>query len=187
MDSVYLLALDPSFRNTGWAVIRLQFASEDIVKVGCISTTKADKKLKAFAGDDNHRCAQEIARDLDGLFEEWQPELVCAEAQAGSKNSRAAMLMGMGWGILSTVTQLREVVVLQATPKRIKEANTGSKTASKKQIEQAVKERYPHAEAILADSGIKPAQEEHVWDAISVAVACLGSSEVQTLRRLTKG
>lgn len=184
MPDVHVLALDPSFRNTGWAVVRLEPEQEVVLAVGCISTKKANKKQKAFAGDDNHRCAQEIARVLGRLLEEWMPEIVCAEAQAGSKSSKAAMLMGMGWGIISALTEVREVPVLQVTPVAIKEANTGSKKASKDEIEQAVRQRYPEVEALLETAGVKPAQCEHVWDALSAAIACFDSNEVRTLRRL---
>jgi Holliday junction resolvasome RuvABC endonuclease subunit len=186
VTGVNLLALDPSFRNTGWAVISLGKATELVVQVGVIRTKKADKKLKAFAGDDNHRCAKEIATALDTLLEEWMPDLVLAEAQSGSKNSRAAQLMGMGWGVISAVTCIRDVTVLQVPPTLVKEANTGSKKASKKEIEAAVKRRYSGAEKLMEAANINPGDREHVWDAISVAIACFDSNEVRTLRRIAE-
>ena len=177
-----ILTLDPSFRNTGWAVLELADSDESIVDLGCICTKKADKKRKAFAGDDNHQCASHIADELRGLVLKYRPRLICAEAQSGSKNSSAAMLMGMAWGVVSTIATLFEVPVLQVTPVRVKEALTGSAKASKAEIEAAVRQRYPTAEGYM--SGLVGGLHEHVWDCLAVAITCYNSTEVRVLRNV---
>lgn len=184
MSDIRILTLDPAFRNTGWAVINLHPASEEILAAGVITTKKIDKKLKSFAGSDNHRCAQIIAAGILKLLEEWKVEIICAEAQAGSKNSRAAMLMGMGWGIISAISHLQNLPVLQVRPQEVKEVNVGSKRASKEEIKEAVCARYPEAEKAIEH--IKPPSlREHAYDAVAVAVACFDSTEIATLRRLS--
>jgi Holliday junction resolvasome RuvABC endonuclease subunit len=91
--------------------------------------------------------------------------------------------MGMGWGILSAVSCVKDLPVLQARPQEIKEANAGKKSASKEQVRAAVTKRYPEASRQIAY--IKPPSlQEHAYDAISAGVACLNSTEVATLRRI---
>lgn len=180
-----ILALDPSFRATGWALLRIgdPFRVEE---VGVIATEKAHKKDKAFAGDDNHRCASILAGGLHALMQR-DVALICAEAQAGSKSSKAAQMMGMAWGVVSAVSAVQNLPVLQARPTQVKEANCGVKTASKEDVQAAVSNRFPEAAGLLA-SVKKKSLHEHVYDALSVAVACFDSTEVRTLvRAYTKG
>lgn len=183
---VHILVLDPSFRNTGYVVLALQPTGEVIKEAGVIVTKKADKKKRAYAGDDNHRCAQEIATRLDGLLTTWGPSIIIAEAQAGSKSSKAAQLMGMSWGVISGLAVVFDIPVMQAQPTDVKEANCGNKKASKDDIREAVQEQYPEAEAAVAHIA-PPSLHEHVYDALAVFVACRDSNEVRTLRQLAGG
>jgi len=182
----YILALDPSFRNNGWAIIDVSDNETRVVDVGVIKTKKSDKKLKAFAGEDNHRCAQEIARALNAVFTLYKPQLVCAEAQAGSKNSKAAQLMGMNWGIVSAISYVEEVPIIQARPSQVKVANTGKAKASKEEIADAVINRFPELKKLITK--VKPkGVHEHIYDAVSVFVACEISTEVQTVKKVSNG
>jgi Holliday junction resolvasome RuvABC endonuclease subunit len=177
----YVVALDPSFRNTGYAVIELGEKGPVLRSVGVIVTKKIDKKVKMYAGDDNHRCAQLIATQLGEVLDVWKPFLVVAEAQAGSKNSRAAQLMGMGWGVVSAVTAARRTPVIQAQPQSVKLATTGVKTATKLAVQTAVQLRFPAVVPLLADVR-PPSLHEHVYDALGVFIACESSTEIQSIR-----
>lgn len=183
MPSARILTFDPSFRHFGWAAMDIHTKSEEVIATGVIVTKKADKKLKRYAGDDDHRCCRIITEQLIHVIAEWEPLLICAESLSPPRSQRAAMLMGMGWAILSAVSFINEVPVLQMQVQDIKEANAGSRKASKEEIRKAVCERYP--EAANRVSHINPdGLHEHAYDAIAAAVACLDSTEIATLRRI---
>lgn len=179
----YVLTLDPSFRHNGWAVVELSAAGTRIIAAGVIVTKKADKKQKAFAGDDNHRCSQEIAEQLSAVIDCYKPVMITAEAQAGSKNSRAAQLMGMNWGVVSAVACLKGVPILQATPTAVKRALTGKKDASKQEIEEVVVARFPELVSLLQATRPK-SLHEHAYDAAAVYIACEDSTEIKMIKRM---
>ena len=183
MPNPRILTLDPSFRHFGWVIIDINSASEDIVAAGVIVTKKADKKLKRYVSDDDHRCSQLIASALTQVILKWQPTIICAEALSVPRSSRAAMTMGMSWAVLSAVSFLQDIPVLQVSTQEAKEVNAGSKKASKDEVRAAVCRRYPKAKSTIAH--IKPPSlHEHTYDAIAAAVACFDSTEIATLRRI---
>ena len=181
--NVYVACVDPSFRHFGWSIVELRTHKDVICAGDVIVTKKADKKVKAFAGDDNHRCTQIIAGQFHAVLSHWKPKLIISEAQSGSKSSRAAQLMGMAWATLSTLALIHQLPVLQATPQAIKKANVGKITASKEEVQSTVRHRYAEAEGLAED--ITPnSLREHFYDSISAFVACLDSNEIRTLRLL---
>lgn len=160
---------------------------EDIEWVRVACTEKTNKKHKVLSADDNHRCSTELAREVEYAIKTYKPVLICAEAQQGSKNSHAAQLQGMAWGVVSAVAALLEVPVLQATPGAVKKAVCGRKDASKEDIEHAVIKRFPETEEMVGTEVSPNSLAEHVFDAIAVGITCLSSTEVQSIRRLTFG
>lgn len=177
-----VLALDPAFRNTGWVVVEVCPGQRDrLLDGGVIETKPANKKMKRFAGDDNHYCSQIIARKLIEIIDKWQIKFICAESQSGSKNSKAAQLMGMGWGIISAISVTEEVNVLQVRPQEIKEAVTGKRAASKGEIKLAVMENYIEIKGIIEKID-KASKHEHVYDACAVMLTCTDSLEVNLFR-----
>ena len=183
MNPVSILALDPSFRNLGWAVLNVWPDGEEVIASAVITTKKANKKLKRFAADDNHQCAQHLADKLIEVIKDHHVKLICAESSWGFKGSKAAQLAGMTWGVLSAVSLVYRLPVLQATPTEIKEANVGTTSATKEEVREAVLERYPEAKEAV-ERVTKEKLQEHGYDAIAAAVACLRSTEIATLRTL---
>jgi len=179
-----LLLLDPAFRHFGWAVLRFEPKGEQIVAGGVFNTTKIDKKRKVLQSDDNHRCAMELAKGIETLINTFEPTLICAESQQGSKNAHAMQLQGMAWGVLSAVAALRQIPVLQATPQSVKKALCGRLDASKEAIQAAVLARYPDVLGLAATTR-PPSLHEHIYDSVAVGITCLTSTEVQTIRQMS--
>ena len=183
-----LLLLDPAFRHFGWAVMTLGQEVETIVECGVIRTEKAQKKQKLLASDDNHRCTGEIVKGLMEVAAKYQPFLICAESQQGSKNAHAMQLQGMAWGALSAIVHMSKLPLLQAGPQTVKKFLTGRRDASKEDIEAVVCSRYANLKDLVAEIR-PPSLHEHVYDAVAVGVACLGSETIQMARKMafTKG
>jgi Holliday junction resolvasome RuvABC endonuclease subunit len=181
-----ILALDPAFRHFGWVVFSVTASGETPIDAGCIVTKKAAKKKGIYAADDNHQCAQAIARKLFYLVDYYNPALICAEAPGGSQSSKAAQLLGASAGILSTVVAYHETIpFIQVDKMSIKKALTGGNKASKDEIEAVVVEKYP-ALRELCTSVNPPSLHEHVYDAGGVLIACGDASEVQMVRQIAR-
>jgi crossover junction endodeoxyribonuclease RuvC len=181
---IRIMAVDPAFRFTGWVLIELMENGERLQAVGLIKTEKSDKKRKILVCDDNHRRSSEIATALHTAMVGFNPHVVCAESLVGSRNASSAVQQGMGWGVLSAVVTVNGIPILQNTPQGVKKSLCGSKAATKEEIEDAVVKRYPEARTIVESAINPPSVREHVYDAIAVAISCLGASEIQTLRRM---
>ena len=181
-----ILCLDPAFRHLGVTVISLLMASEEVVHASVVCTEKQNKKAKVLAADDNHRCSQELAGHLMAVIKQWKPVLICAESMQGSQNSHAALLQGMSWGVVSAVTRVLNIPVLQTTPQTVKKVLCGRKDASKDDIEAAVCKLFPSMVPLAAK--IQPASlREHAYDAAAVGYTCLGSTEIHSIRRMAHG
>ena len=182
MGEVRVMGVDPAFRNTGWVHMQLGDSSERIQAVGLVRTKKTDKKMRILESDDRHRCCNEIAMALNSAIDVFVPHYICAEALVGSKGAAAATMQGMAWGVLSAITAVRKIPVFTVSPQGMKKALCGSKSASKEDIENAVKARYPNAAGIVGSIN-PPGAREHVYDAIGVVIACLGLPEIMALKR----
>ena len=181
---VCVLGVDPGFASLGYAILRLGSQGEALDAAGVIRTSASDKKRKILATDDNARRCREIARELDGLFERWQPAVICAESMSFPRNAATAAKMAMSWGVLIAYSHSRGCPIVQASPQEVKLALTRTKTASKDDVAKAVRARYKNAGKLLTD--LPESLHEHANDAVASAVACLESDAVRFLRGLAR-
>jgi Holliday junction resolvasome RuvABC endonuclease subunit len=86
----------------------------------------------------------------------------------------------MAWGVLVAVAKRRSLPIVQATPQEVKRAVTGSKTASKVEVQNALELLYPTAPAWPT----RKALVEHAADALAVVVACLDAPVIGLARRM---
>ncbi len=157
-----LLALDPSFRSTGWAVLK----AGDILACGCIRTEPSTSKTSVRVADDDAECCQRIARQLADLIRKYAIGGIIAELPTGgSKNSRANGCMARAGAIVAVVAEMLKIPAEWTTPGAGKEI-TGKKVASKKEVEKAVLCRWPDAPLPKTKCG-----REHVADALAAYVA----------------
>ena len=85
----------------------------------------------------------------------------------------------MAWGVVGTLAFRHGLPVLQVSPQDLKRCLTGSKTASKAEVQDALTARYGPLTL--------PSQRtlhEHVCDALGAVVACLDAAPVLMARRL---
>lgn len=165
----YILTVDPSLRNFGWAIIQL-VGEPEVVRVGVIRTKK-DKDAKYLSQDD-HRCCQEITSELETLIALYKPCLITAEARQGSQSSRAAVTMAMAWAALSAVSQTYNIPVLPVQPKQLKKKVALSSKATKEEVANAVIGRFYELEDDGLIECVKPkSKREHVYDAIGAFIA----------------
>jgi crossover junction endodeoxyribonuclease RuvC len=181
---ILILGIDPGFANVGWALVELDGGThkETLMGMGLIETEKSSKKQKVLTSDDNYRRAREIARAVRQL--KPRAQVLCAESMSFPRNASAAAKVAMTWGVLADFCEVEDVPLLMASPKELKRAVCADASASKEQIQKALRVRFgTRPEELLKESGIPPSSQEHPYDALAAVVACLDSEVLRLLRK----
>jgi len=139
-----ILAIDPGFRHTGYAVIGFKAGKPVILKHGCINTEKATKRTKVRVADDTVRCVQEIVRALSGLIRDNAVRGIVAELPTGGgKSANANKSMGIATAVCGAVAVFHELPAEWVTPSEIKKALTNKRNASKDEVQRAILDEFP--------------------------------------------
>jgi Holliday junction resolvasome RuvABC endonuclease subunit len=178
-----ILGLDPGFANLGWCRASYTNDAFAILEMGCIQTKKDGRKV--LQSVDNVRRARAITLELRDLV--WQyagdgepvriVDAIALEAMSFPRNASSASKMSMTWGVISALSGLWDIPMIQASPQDIKEAVVGSRKASKGEMEATLSGRYP--EVLKCLEGIPMGRREHPYDALGAIVASLGSEVVK--------
>lgn len=178
--------IDPGFANFGFAAVELLPTAENILHIEVIRTKPSPNKRRILTGDDNNRRAQEIARQLMRLFDEYRPLLIAVEEMSYPPNASAAgkMMMARGIVIALSVARPRPIPIRCIGPQELKLATAGSKKATKVMVAEAVYRRYPESRALTRFLTSTPkTKQEHGIDAIGAVVATLGSDVIAAIRQ----
>jgi Holliday junction resolvasome RuvABC endonuclease subunit len=104
-------------------------------------------------------------------------DVIAIEAMSFPRNASSASKMSLTWGVISALSALWEIPMIQVSPQDIKEAVTGSRKASKALMETTLSKRYPEVLTALED--VPMSRREHPYDALGAIVASLGSEVVK--------
>lgn len=125
------LGIDPGLNRTGYAVLERRPRGPFLLEGGIL---RSDQKASL-----QHRVL-EIARGLREVLEELRPEIVAIEQLfSHTRNPKTAILMAHARGAILMTLAESEIPVVNYTPTQIKRLLTGSGSASKEQIQHAVK------------------------------------------------
>lgn len=186
--SVFVLGIDPGFASVGICAAEIKPDRIHVELAGVIRTAPASKKRRIRATDDNLDRARAIAKEIAGWVADWEPVAICAESMSFPRNAGNAAKMALCWGALAAIAEAHRLPILQATPQEIKQALTGSKAASKEEVQAAVEARCARDELAIAGIGEIPlGQREHVYDAIAAVMACEGSEAIRMARQMAGG
>lgn len=181
-----VLGLDPGFASIGYALVLLGPSGERPVRMGVFETEKSSKKRAVLAADDNVRRAREISVFLHDILTKGPHgpvRAICAETMSFPRSSSVAAKMAMCWGVVSSLSAMLDIPVLQVTPMGIKLAVTGKKTSSKEEVQAAVQARF--GDEIRALCATLPNSKlEHPYDAFGAVLACRESEVFRLLRQL---
>jgi Holliday junction resolvasome RuvABC endonuclease subunit len=188
-----VLALDPSFRNTGYAIIGVGSSKlkDKICATGVIKTEARNKKSSVRAADQNLEQIQIMANALRDLIKIHKPDILVAELPtSGGKSAKAVASMAIAQAVCGTVVAYEALPYEWVTPIANKKHLTGKRTASKTEMENAVLKIYPklrdeytHKKGQFKGKII--GEFEHIADAIGAYEACEGTSPL--IRMLRKG
>ena len=183
--SIFVLGIDPGFASSGYAVVGLLPEKEVVCLMGVIRTEKSDAKRAVLASDDNLRRARSIYNELERLCGVCGVvRVICAESMSFPRNASAAAKVAMCWGLIAALSQARGIPIVQVTPKQLKKALCQDGSASKEQVQEALRMRYNPQ--VLDDhlARVPRGQEEHPYDALAAVVACLDSDPIRMARKM---
>ena len=149
---------------------------EMVLELAVIRTEPSSKKRGVRATDDNVERARLLARELDARLFAETPAAICVEAQSWPRNASAAIKVGIAWGVIVSASEAWGIPMLQVTPMGLKKAVTGSKTATKQEVQRALERRWP-------GEIHWPAYREHAADALGAIVACLDDDLLRMARQ----
>jgi crossover junction endodeoxyribonuclease RuvC len=154
---VIILGIDPGYAIIGYGILKLEGNDFQILDYGSIETK---------AGTDFASRLKRIYLGMNELIEKFKPDAVAVEDLFFNKNTKTAMKVSHGRGVILLSGALNDIEVFEYTPLQVKQAVCGYGRADKNQVQQMVK-------MILGLSEVpKP---DDTADALAVAI-CHGHS-----------
>ena len=170
-----ILALDISLAEFGLAV----FSTDgELVHGECVITKPIKKKFNARIIDSDHLRVKDIVMRLNSLHEQYGFKGIVAEVPpGGTQGARSATALGLVKGAIWTFAIMNNLPFESYLPHEAKKAATGKMNASKAEVAEAVKLRWPAYQFPSAKKHL-----EAVCDACSAYIAAESNNLVLTLK-----
>lgn len=162
-----VLGIDPGLIRTGYAVLRRTSQGPQLLEGGFVSSTSSLSLAERVL---------EIGRGIREILQEFRPESVAIEQIFSMpRNPKSALLMAHARGAILLALAEAGLPILHYSPRQMKKLLTGSGTASKLQVQQAVQRELRL---------LKPLEPFDVADACAIAIShyhsCLLPAELST-------
>lgn len=181
-----LLALDPSFTATGWCVFDL--ATDDAVAAGVIRTAPPKGAAKKRGTVAEHDAARAMAI-MEAVWQaclDYQPCLAVMETFMAVPRTRTmGTLSRAQQACLAAVWRYLDGLPLMVTVPACKHAACGKLSASKAEVEAAVRKRLPADWDALLE-GVAPGKRENAFDAGAAYLAAYQEPAVAAMRAMAK-
>jgi len=176
-----ILGFDPGFANFGWASVSVETPGFGpfVHSLGVFRTKKADKKRDVYASDDNAQRIRELTRNIAELLDRTMPVAIAVESQSWPRNSSASAKVGMAWGAMVALAEVRQIPMIQVSPQQVKLLTVGDKKASKEQVKDWVIANYGCAEPLKKLGALY----EHAADAVAIQHAARTSDIFRAIAR----
>lgn len=125
VEDKIILGIDPGTTVTGYGLIHLKGKSIELLHYGIIQL----KKLPTHPDK-----LKRIFERLNGIIDEFKPDEMAIEAPFYGKNVQSMLKLGRAQGVAIAAAINHSVPFEEYTPRRIKQAITGSGNASKEQV-----------------------------------------------------
>ena len=125
VEDKIILGIDPGTTVMGYGIIHLKNKQMTMLNFGIIQLSKLPThpdKLKR------------IYERLDGIIKEYKPDEMAIEAPFFGKNVQSMLKLGRAQGVSIAAALANNIPFEEYTPRRIKQAITGSGAASKEQV-----------------------------------------------------
>lgn len=152
--SVRILGIDASLRSTGIAII--EAAGSSMKYIDCRAVKNPAKRPLS-------ECLLYLSDTLDAYITEFKPDEAAVEGIFFFRNAKSALFLGHARGTLISICAKTKLPTYEYSPRRIKQAVTGSGTATKNQIQRMMM-RYLNLPEL---------PQEDAADALAIAITHL--------------
>lgn len=181
-----LLGLDPGLASMGWAHVQIdQHGTARVLELGVWRTKKSSKKLALRSGSDVARRVTELYRMIEGVVckqGETGFHAVCMEDFSPPRSASVASKVARVYGMVDAL--FVDHATFRVTPQEIKRAVAGKISASKEEVENAVRQVSSIWALDNLKANVPASQRNHAFDAAASVLACLEHTEMKLLRRV---
>ncbi|KON77745.1 crossover junction endodeoxyribonuclease RuvC [Leptospira kirschneri] len=165
-NSLRIIGIDPGSHRAGYAILEKHASKIKILNYGTVEVppgTPSPENLLV------------LRKGLREILEEFNPSIASVEEMFFAKNKKTASRVFESRGVLLVTLAEKNIQILEPTVSQIKKGTTGSGTADKKQIRQALK--------LLLNVELLKGHDDS-WDAIAAAYVGLSMSYSPLLSKL---
>lgn len=120
-----ILGIDPGTSIFGYGVIQVVKKEIKLLSLGSVMLSKYD----------NHQLKLKyIFERVTYLVNEYKPDVCAIEAPFFGKNVQSMLKLGRAQGVSMAAVLIRDIPVIEYSPKKIKQSITGNGNASKEQV-----------------------------------------------------
>lgn len=137
-----IMGIDPGTNVMGYGVLGIEGKNVEVVIMGVIQLNKFESHYKRL-----HRIFERVT----GLVEQYLPDELAIEAPFFGKNVQSMLKLGRAQGVAMAAALSRDIPIAEYAPLSIKQAVTGSGSASKERVAEMLrhilkipKENMPH-------------------------------------------
>lgn len=173
MNSIRILGVDPSLKNTGIAIAEydLASASYEVIHIDLFATEPAKGKVVRKSSDDVERMSIALEGVMKAI-DEYKPAFASGEVPVASQSARGAFSNG-GCHMMFAAIRWR-IPLVQVNPMEVKQASAGPKHASKEEMIEWAVAKWPglpwHTYKRLGQV-LMAADNEHMADACGAIAA----------------
>lgn len=149
-----IMGIDPGTNVMGYGVLGIRGKKPSVVVMGVIQLSKFESHYKRLG---------RIFERVTSLVDQYLPDELAIEAPFFGKNVQSMLKLGRAQGVAMAAALARDVPIREYAPMSIKQAVTGSGSASKEQVANMLKH-------IL---GISPDNMPRLLDATDALAAAL--------------
>ena len=134
-----ILGVDPGTNIMGYAVLNTELNKSE---VEVLSVLKMNKLGDPYAK------LKYIYEKINGLIEQYQPDILAIEAPFYGKNVQSMLKLGRAQGIVIAASLHAGMEVYEYSPRKIKQSITGNGNAAKEQVSDMLCRMYPISQNI---------------------------------------
>lgn len=150
-----VLAIDPGFSVTGYAILRREGSKVFLLDCGPLKMS-ATKTLSERVGI--------FHRFFTDIIAKWQIDALALETSFLGKNTQSFLKLGYLRGLLYLLADTHGLALYEFAPREIKLSVTGSGGADKEQVARVVMRMFP---------GMVMPGKLDVTDALAVGICCV--------------
>jgi crossover junction endodeoxyribonuclease RuvC len=147
-----ILGVDPGTRFMGYGLIVVQAGTVSLIQYGVINLTKYSSHALKL---------QKVFERITAVIDEYHPDEMALEAPFFGKNVQSMLKLGRAQGVAMAAALMRQIPIVEYSPKTVKQSVTGNGNASKEQVFQMLQ--------VLLKQKLEPDRLD-ATDALGVAI-----------------